>query len=182
MKKILSLLFLFVSPLFLTTEPLSKEATPAQIFGVLDSTAVFVESKLGTTGFTLINELQTTAEQELYALEAKIDAIDESEESKAIRSQVELQAALYSLQTVLDNYQQTVVAIIEETLEIALEQIRTEKNIPIIFAKETIISYNPECDVTQEVIAILDSMEVEFPSIPVVTLPDPAQPLENAEE
>ncbi len=180
MKKILSLSPLFALILALPFLLAMGGSPKNSSYGIVDTTAVYTESKLGKVGFARIQDLQIKAEAELSLLEQRIDALEESEQDKLMRKQIEMQAAVYSLQHTLDQDQELVVAIIEKNFKEALQKVRTEKNMSIIFAKETLLSYEETDDVTKDVITMLETMEMNFPELPDVTLPEPVK-IENIE-
>ncbi len=189
MKKYIGLLVLMCTPLFLTLGcDLQKSEKPQEEildFAVVDRTKIFVDSTLGKTGFERIQQLQSKAEESLYALEAKINALEESVEEKTLRMQVELQGGLQNLQALLDADQHAVVELIEKTLDETITEVRTAKKIPLVFASETVLSYDAKNDITQDVIDALNAKNTVFPPLPDVTLPDPAvreKPTETKEE
>ncbi len=175
MKKFIGLLILICAPAFLTMGCDLQKKENTLDFAVIDRTKVFMESGLGQTGFDRIKQLQSMAEESLYALEAKINALDEPMEEKTLRMQVELQGGLHSLQALIDADQELVISLIEKTLDETIAQIRAEKKIPLVFASETVLSYDEKNDITNDVIQSLNAQNVVFPELPDVTLPDPAQ-------
>ncbi len=186
MKKIFGLFILVCAPLLITLGcDLQKSEKPQEEvldFAVIDRAKVFVESTLGKTGFERIQQLQSKAEEALYGLEAKINALDETVEEKNLRMQVELQGGLQSLQALLDQDQHIVVELIEKTLDETIEEVRTAKKIPLVFASETVLSYDAKNDITTDVINALNAKNTVFPALPDVTLPDPVVKEKPAEE
>ncbi len=177
MKKLLNLSLLFALGLF---SPLSANAETALSYGILDTEKVFVESEIGKKGFESIQNLQQKAEAELALLENRINALDISQEDKDMYLQLELQGAVYTLQGAIDANQEAVVGTIEKTLEDAMNQVRKEKNLPIILAAETVLSYDKEADITVDVINAMNAIDQALPPAPQISLPAP-KPIEKKE-
>ncbi len=186
MKKLLSLSLLLVLPLLMAMggEPSAEPspATPAApAFAIVDTALIYTESTMGQEGFALIQSMQANAEAELVLLEQRISELDESDESKAMRIQLELQPAAYALQEVFDQYQQSVITTLNDSLLAAIETVRAEKGLAVVFPSDIALAYTPEYDITQDVLAVVNATEVSFEPMPEVSIPAPT-PLDSAEE
>ena len=88
-----------------------------------------------------------------------------------------MQGAVYAFQNALSAEQENVVSNIQAALEKSLEQYRTEHGLLGIFSSETMLSYSPEADVTEGVMALFNKQKVDFGPEPKLEVPAaPAKP------
>lgn len=141
---------------------LAADAVKPQ-FGVVNAAALYQDSVAGKAGVARLEKLQNDAMAKLEAMQADLKkAQDGKDDAAAERLQVEMQGAVYAFQNALSAEQENVVSNIQAALEKSLEQYRTEHGLLGIFSSETMLSYSPEADVTEGVMALFNKQKVDF--------------------
>ena len=150
---------------------LAADAVKPQ-FGVVNAAALYQDS------VARLEKLQNDAMAKLEAMQADLKkAQDGKDDAAAERLQVEMQGAVYAFQNALSAEQENVVSNIQAALEKSLEQYRTEHGLFGIFSSETMLSYSPEADVTEGVMALFNKQKVDFGPEPKLEVPAaPAKP------
>lgn len=147
-------------------------------FGVVNAATLYQDSTHGKAGMARLEKLQNDAMSRLEAMRADLVKAQEDKDEAAVqRLQVEMQGAAYTFQSLLSTEQENVVSIMQAALEKSLEQYRGEHKLFAIFSSETILSFSPDADVTQGVLALFNRQTVDFgpePSLELPAAPAPA--------
>lgn len=153
------------------------QAADTAPFGVVNTAALYQDSTHGKAGMARLEKLQNDAMSRLEAMRADLAKAQEDKDEAAVqRLQVEMQGAAYTFQSLLSTEQENVVSIMQAALEKSLEQYRGEHKLFAIFSNETILSFSPDADVTQGVLALFNKQAVDFGPEPSLELPAvPAQ-------
>ncbi len=160
---------------------LAADAVKPQ-FGVVNAATLYQDSVAGKAGVARLEKLQSDAMAKLEAMQADLKkAQDGKDDATAERLQVEMQGAVYAFQNALSAEQENVVSHIQAALEKSLEQYRTEHGLFGILSSETMLSYSPETDVTEGVMALFNKQTVNFGPEPKLEVPvAPAKPAADA--
>lgn len=141
-------------------------------FGVVNLAALYQDSAHGKAGMARLEKLQNDAMARLEAMRADLAKAQEAKDEATVqRLQVEMQGAAYTFQTVLSAEQENMVSVMQAALEKSLEQYRGEHKLLAIFSSETAVSFSPDADVTQAVLALFDKQSVDFGPEPSLELP-----------
>lgn len=141
-------------------------------FGVVNAAALYQDSTHGKAGMARLEKLQNDAMSRLEAMRADLaKAQEDKDEAAAQRLQVEMQGAAYTFQSILSAEQENVVSIMQAALEKSLEQYRAEHKLFAIFSSESILSFSPDADVTEGVLALFNKQAVNFGPEPSLELP-----------
>ena len=146
-------------------------------FGVVNAAALYQNSTHGKAGMARLEKLQNDAMSRLEAMRADLAKAQEDKDEAAVqRLQVEMQGAAYTFQSLLSTEQENVVSIMQAALEKSLDQYRGEHKLFAIFSSESILSFSPDADVTEGVLALFNKQTVDFGPEPSLELPAaPAQ-------
>ena len=148
--------------------------------GVVDEAAAFKDNKAAAQAMKYLQDLgaplQKKAEEAYKAMQA-----DQNDETVAAYKK-----AMGDLQMVMNGEQQRVVALIDAQFNKVLENYRKEKGLTVILSKQSVIASDAAVDVTADIVAAMDKVELDLtpppaPAQPEVTAaPAPAQTEEQA--
>lgn len=147
-------------------------------FGVVNAAKLYQESVPGKAGVARLEKLQNDAMAKLEAMQTDLKkAQDAKDDATAERLQVEIQGAVYAFQNALTSEQENVVSKLQAALEKSLEQYRAGHGLFGLFSSETMLSYNPDADVTDGVMELFNKQTVDFGPEPGMDIPAaPAKP------
>jgi len=138
--------------------------------GVVDEAAAFKDNKAAAEAMKYLQDLgaplQKKAEEAYKAMQA-----DQNDENVAAYKK-----AMGDLQTVMNGEQQRVVALIDAQFNKVLETYRKEKGLTVILSKQSVIASDSAVDVTADIVAAMDKVELDLTPPPA-----PEQPEEKAE-
>lgn len=173
MKRIVILLSAALLGLMLLTG--CNEPAAGLTIGVVDEAAAFKDNKAAAAAMTYLQELgapmQKKAEEAYNAMQA-----NQSEATVAAYKQ-----AMGELQNVMNGEQQRVVALIDAKFNEVLEAYRKEKGLTLIMSKEAVISSSDTVDITADIVAAMDKIELELtpPAAPAAEGADEAAPADE---
>lgn len=148
----------------------SNEAKPR--IGVVEISRLYQESKIGLAGVDHFSRLQTTALAQLQQLQADYQtAVEAEDEAKAQRLQIELQGMAYAFQAMMDNEQETAIAMLSATVKQAMDQYLAENNLQIIMTNDSVQSFAAELEITDAVLALLNTFNFDYGPGPDFSLP-----------
>ncbi|MUM77274.1 OmpH family outer membrane protein [Pseudodesulfovibrio sp. F-1] len=132
--------------------------------GVVDEAAAFQNNKAATSAMTYLQELGTPLQQKAEAAYKAMQE-DQSEENVAA-----YKAAMGELQSVMNEEQQRVVALIDAKFNEVLETYRKDKGLTIILSRQSVIAVDNAVDITADISAAMDAIELDLtpPARPVV--------------
>jgi len=124
--------------------------------GVVDEAAAFKDNKAATAAMAYLQELgaplQKKAEEAYKAMQE-----EQSEGNVAA-----YKLAMGELQNTMNGEQQRIVALIDQKFNETLDAYRTEKGLTLILSKESVISSADTVDITSDIVAAMDSIELDF--------------------
>lgn len=178
-KLIITAALLSLSVFALTGMGGNKEPEPVRPqLGVVDVARLYQESKTGKAGVERLEKLQEEALARLETMQADLKKAQEAkDDATAQRLQVEMQGALYQLQTVMTAEQEKVVATIRATLQESMDAYRADHGMIGLVNSDTMLSYDKALDVTNGVMELLDAHPADFGPLP--SLDSPAAPAET---
>ncbi len=135
-----------------------------QVVGVVDTARVYADSKAGIEGGNYLESVQLGMQDELIALQ---ESMQENPTEASIALFQEKYAAF---QERINLEQEQVVTKLNAALQEAMDSYRQERGLEVLIPAEAVMSMSASADVTQDIIAVLDKMPVEY--VPVV-LPEP---------
>lgn len=124
--------------------------------GVVDEAAAFKDNKAAAAAMTYLQELgaplQAKAEEAYKAMQG-----NQTEENVAA-----YKLAMGELQKTMNGEQQRVVALIDQKFNEVLENYRAEKGLTLIMSKESVIASAPTVDITQDIVAAMNQIELDL--------------------
>lgn len=138
-------------------------AEPVMRVAVVDETRIFNESNAGLEGVKMLNELNKSLREQLAGMQAAAQDNGTDEDVANFR------AAVQRYQEIMNSQQSALYEAVQESYVTILAEYRQANNIDVVFGQENALSYNPDVDITEEVIAALNTANVELPTI------DPAE-------
>jgi len=161
MKRIITLLCIAALGLMLLTGCNKQEA--GITIGVVDEAAAFQKNQAAAKAMSYLQELgaplQKKAEEAYKAMQA-----EQNEANVAA-----YKTAMGELQGVMNGEQQRIVGLIDAKFNEVLEAYRVEKGLTLILSKESVISSAQTVDITDDIVAAMDKLELDFakPQAPV---------------
>lgn len=156
MKRIVTLLCAALVSLMMLTG--CNQQQSGITIGVVDEAAAFQKNKAAAKAMAYLQELgapmQKKAEEAYKTMQE-----DQSEANVAAYKE-----AMSELQNVMNKEQQRVVALIEVKFDEVLEQYRAEKGLTVILSKETVIAADNTIDVTDDIVAAMDAIDIDLTS------------------
>lgn len=154
MKRIITLLCVAALGLMLLTGCNKQE--PGVTIGVVDEAAAFQKNQAATKAMSYLQELgaplQKKAEEAYKAMQA-----EQNEANVAA-----YKTAMGELQGVMNGEQQRIVGLIDAKFNEVLEAYRVEKGLTLILSKESVISSAQTVDITEDIVAAMDKLELDF--------------------
>lgn len=134
-------------------------ATQSKV-GVVDMGRLMRDSEPGKAGLKFLETLQGDVQTKLNAVQQRLEA-----NPKDVEAQKELQSLYMSAQQRLQAEQQNVVNLLNDTIQRVLNAYRTEKGYVAIVATDVVPSFDSKIDVTNDVLAVVNTQKVEFKSV-----------------
>ena len=88
--------------------------------------------------------------------------------------------AMGELQNIMNGEQQRVVTLIDQKFNETLDAYRTEKGLTLILSKESVISFADTIDITSDIVAAMNKIELDFKA-PETATPAPEAAKEGEE-
>jgi len=169
MKRIIPMLGVLVLCLAFMTG-CQQKAEPSVKIGIVDEATAFKDNKVAQEAMAYLQEvglpLQAKAEEAYKIMQA-----DQTEETVAV-----YKLAMGELQNTMNQEQQRVVALVEAKFNEAMNTYREQKGLTVILSKQSVISVSESADITADIVAAMDALEIDF------TKPEaPAAPAEETE-
>ena len=165
MKRIITMLCITLLGLMLLvgcTEPAGVK------IGVVDEDVAFKDNKAAAAAMAYLQgvgaPLQEKAENAYKAMQA-----EQTEDNVAA-----YKLAMGELQNIMNGEQQRVVALIDQKFNETLDAYRVEKGLTLILSTESVISFDDTADITSDIVAAMDNIELDFKG------PDAATPAPEA--
>lgn len=156
MKRITILLTTAMLGIMLLAGCNQQPAAPGITVGVVDEAAAFKDNKAAAKAMAYLQELgaplQKKAEEAYKTMQE-----DQSEENVAA-----YKLAMGELQNVMNKEQQRVVTMIDAKFSEVLENYRKDRGLTLILSKESVISSDQTVDITADIVAAMDKIELDL--------------------
>ncbi len=153
------LLILTVCLLSACNQPAPPAAEPTKI-GVIDTARVFRESEPAKAGVKFLESIQTEMQGQLTQLQEKMQNDPEN-----VALQQEIQTMYGEFQQRIGAEEQNVVNLLQDSMQRSIDALRMSKNIDIIVGAEVALSYSQALSLTDEIIAEMNKVKIEFKAI-----------------
>lgn len=143
-----------------------NEAHAKSEIGFIDTVKILQESKPGKKGISRLETLQATAVKQLEALEKKrSDAETKKDAELTERIASEMQAIAYDLQNKMQAEQEAIFSLITDELTKIVNKYRKDNDLTVIFNHSDVISFDPEADITSDIIKEFNKKTLNFDSL-----------------
>lgn len=127
---------------------------------VVNTDMVYQGSVANEKGLEYLKSISGEMQKAYEEAQAKVDEAKGKKEKEA--AQTEMQQLLMEMQQRLNAEQQQVVGVLSQSYKDALESCRTKGKYDIIIQPEATLSYDPQIDITRQVIDAMNAMTYEF--------------------
>lgn len=124
---------------------------------VVDPSRLFQDSGPGKAGFEHLSRIEAAMQAQL---EIARKLMEKSPNDEALRER--FQKIFLGYQQLVGAEQQKVVERINDVMQKALDDCRARKGYAVILSSEGLLSHDPKVDVTNEVLAEMNRVEVKF--------------------
>ncbi|WP_285906742.1 OmpH family outer membrane protein [Pseudodesulfovibrio pelocollis] len=131
-----------------------QQAGPS--IGVVDEAAAFQNNSAATAAMTYLQELGTPLQ---HKAEAAYKAMQEDQSEENVTA---YKAAMGELQSVMNEEQQRVVALIDAKFNEVLENYRKEKGLSVILSRQSVIALDNAVDITADISAAMDAITLDL--------------------
>ncbi|QJB56207.1 OmpH family outer membrane protein [Pseudodesulfovibrio sp. zrk46] len=171
MKRIVTLLCAVALGLMMLTG-CNQQAAPSITVGVVDEAAAFQKNQLAAKAMAYLQEMGAPLQKEAEAAYKAMQA-DQNETTVAAYKK-----AMGELQAVMNGEQQRIVGLVDAKFNEVLEAYRVEKGLTLILSRESVISSAETVDITADIVAAMDKLEVDFakPEAPAAPAAEEAKP------
>lgn len=133
--------------------------------GVVNPSRLFQDSASGKAGIAHLKKIETDMQAQLTTAQ---EILKKSPDDEALRSRFQQVFAEY--QQLISAEQQKVVESINNQIQAALESCRARKRMTAILNGESALAYAPDADVTDAVLAEMDSAPLHFAPVELEAL------------
>ena len=138
--------------------------------GVVDEAAAFKDNQAAAKAMKYLQELgaplQKKAEEAYKAMQQ-----EQTDENVAAYKK-----AMGELQMVMNGEQQRVVALIDAKFNEVLEKYRKDKGLTVILSKQSVIASDSTVDVTADIVAAMNAVQLDLTPPPAPAAPEAAAP------
>ncbi|MFV0422828.1 OmpH family outer membrane protein [Oleidesulfovibrio sp.] len=135
----------------------NQAAKTSPSVGVVDMTRVYEESTAAKAGQQYLETLAEEARKEFEGMQADLKGAEGNEEATQKVSE-----AVNDLRNRINAAQQRVMVALDDGLKGVLQAYRTSKGFDVLIHKESAISYSQSIDVTDDIIAELNKVTLDF--------------------
>ena len=140
---------------------------------VVNTDMVYQSSQASEKGTEYLKSISGEMQKAYETAQAKVEEAKGKKEKEA--AQAELQQLLMEMQQRLNAEQQQVVTVLSESYKKAMDACRAKGKYDIIIHPEAALSYDPQIDITKQVIDEMNAMTYEFkPIVPETPSETPA--------
>lgn len=136
--------------------------------GIVDEAAAFKDNKLAKDAMAYLQEVGTPLQTEA---EAAYKAMQENQTEETVAA---YKLAMGKLQSVMNEEQQRIVALVDAKFNETLENYRAEKGLTLIMSKQAVISVSDSIDITSDIVAAMDSITLDFAKVDEAPAAEPA--------
>ncbi len=146
-----------------------NQPAPQNTIGVVDEAAAFKDNKAAAAAMTYLQELGAPLQKKAEAAYKAMQAEQNEANVTAYKN------AMGELQNVMNGEQQRIVALIDAKFNEVLNAYRTEKGLTIILSKESVISSADTVDITADIVAAMNAIELDL-TPPAAPAPEAVAP------
>ncbi|QGY39726.1 OmpH family outer membrane protein [Pseudodesulfovibrio cashew] len=129
---------------------------PGVTIGVVDEAAVFQKNQAASKAMAYLQELGAPLQEKAEAAYKQMQK-EQTEENVAA-----YKAAMGELQNVMRGEERRLVELIDAKLNEVLDTYREQKGLTVILSKESVVSASSTIDVTDDVVAAMNAVEIDF--------------------
>lgn len=133
--------------------------------GVINPTRLFQDSESGKAGLAHLKQIESEMQTQLTTAQ---EMLKKSPDDEALRSRFQQTFAGY--QQLITDQQQKVVESVNKQIEAALDVCRGQKGLAAILNGEAVLSYAPDTDVTDAVLAEMNKAPLSFAPVKLDSL------------
>lgn len=126
---------------------------------VVNHEEVFRQSEAGKESMTYLQGMNEKMMAELTEMQKGQENATEEEQAAA---QTRMQGAMNQYRMQLQGEQERIIQALNQAFTKAIEQYRAENDVDMVLSVENVLAYDPEMDVTDEVIATMNAMEIDI--------------------
>jgi outer membrane protein len=127
---------------------------------VVDGAKVFRESKPGQEAMAYLRTKSSDLQAEAKSAQEKVQAKQTKENAAAF------QAAVTKYQTTMSAEQQRVVGLLQDQFNKILEKYRKDNKVDVILAKDVVLSYDENADITNKIIEEINKVAIDLNAKP----------------
>lgn len=155
-------LFAALSITLLSVIFLSNNAQ-AQSLAVVNTDIIFEQSEHGKALIAYFENAQKEGIKQLESIEEKRKKAEEKKDEKLLQAiETEMQTTAYELQDKLQTEQEYLFTAILDKLKQTIETYRKNNNIDVILHTAETASYNPEIDITQNIMKEFNKVKFDI--------------------
>ncbi len=124
--------------------------------GIVDEAAAFKDNKMAKDAMAYLQELGAPMQAEA---EAAYKAMQDDQNEDTVAA---YKLAMGKLQNTMNGEQQRIVALVDAKFNEVLEAYRAEKGLTVILSKQAVISASNAVDITDDIVAALDKVSIDF--------------------
>ncbi|ADU61380.1 MAG: OmpH family outer membrane protein [Pseudodesulfovibrio sp.] len=143
--------------------------------GVVDEAAAFKDNKAAAAAMAYLQELGVPLQKKA---EEAYKAMQEEQNETTVNA---YKAAMGDLQSIMNEEQQRVVALIDAKFNEVLDTYRKEKGLTLILSKQSVIASDDTVDITADITAAMDKVELDLTPPAKPEAPAEAAPAAQAE-
>lgn len=159
--------FIALSSVFVLVALLCACATSR--VGVIQSVRIYQESNAGKAGLAYLEQVEQDVKVKAEAAQRLAESLPDNDElSKA------LQTFFVNCQEIMNNAQEQAVGTVQDLINRTIASYREEKRLSLIVQNDAAVSFDPNSDVTEDIIAEMNKSSVTFEP---VSIPDFVPPV-----
>jgi outer membrane protein len=126
---------------------------------IVDHEAVFRQSAAGKESMAYLQGMNQKLMSELTEMQQGQE--NATEEQKA-QAQTQMQGKMTEYRMQLQGEQERIIQALNDAFTKAIENYRENNDVQVVLAVENVISYDPALDVTEDIIASMNEMDIEI--------------------
>lgn len=135
-------------------------STSVQKIAVVDTEAVFRDSKLAVEGLGFLDRVSSGMQARLAEMQQEMGKTPDNKDLEA-----KLQSELLSMQMEQDLRQRTVAEKINGLFDTALQAKRKELGVSLVLPRQLVLAGGDDVDITKDVVELMDKESVDFEAL-----------------
>jgi len=144
--------------------------------GIVDEAAAFKDNKLAKDAMAYLQEVGAPLQAEA---EAAYKAMQDNQNEETVAA---YKLAMGKLQSLMNEEQQRIVALVDAKFNETLEKYRAEKGLTLIMSKQAVISVSESIDITNDIVTAMDAITMDFAKVDEAPASEAAAGETKAEE